>query len=225
MESSSVIFSAHWRVLPSETPLISKPQEINATNVLEKIHAFPHVLKDDKRSLVKKGELFGTQVIAKQPRAQKGIESVKPICVLEHRQWGFLTDSWIIYEFKEGHESNVKHLSHIIELLQKLHLNGFRHDDPNFGNFLVKKKTNMNDAHSDELFLIDCKGKKRVGFFSDYYDFMLLSQRNDGVSMDTLIDKANIDTSRIGYTLALYYSSYKRKRTEFKAKRRARKKH
>ena len=253
MQLSTTVNNINWRVIPSNQIQEKGLDNVHTSHVLEKIQEFSTTLKDDKRSLVKQGFLFDTQVIAKQPRdknrrlwmkilsffrhsealsaqhtltqfSQKGIESVKPICVLEHRKWGFLTDSWIIYEFREGYESSVEHLPQIIELLQKLHRNGYRHDDPNFGNFLVKQQDKTADTSNEELFLIDCKGKKRLGLFSDYYDFMLLSQRNEGVSMEKLIDKANINTNLLGYKLAEFYAAYKRKRTEFKEKRRARRK-
>ena len=217
----------------------------NAQKILQQLPELPRTLKDDKRSLVKQGTLFGKTIIAKQPRdknrrlwirvlsffrasealsaqqtlsqfAELGIESVSPLCVLEKRKFGCVIDSWIVYEFREGKESSLTELPDIITLLQQLHQNGFRHDDPNFGNFLIDS--------AGKLFLIDCKGKKRLGYFSDYYDFMLLSQRNEGIPFQELISRANINTSHFGFRLAEFYSSYKRKRTEFKAKRRATKK-
>ncbi len=222
-------------------PRTSAENTIDALDLLKQIKTFPITLKDDKRSLVMQGEVFGKTVIAKQPRdknrrkwiralslfregealssqktlikfERQGIESVKPICVLEQRQFGFLTDSWLIYEFREGDVSTLERLPDIISMLQKLHQHGYRHDDPNFGNFLVDPK--------GELFLIDCKGKKSAGIFSDYYDFMLLSQRNEGVDFDALIKTANIYTSLLGYKLAQWYAAYKSKRTELKNKHR-----
>lgn len=233
--------ASSWKNYVADTDSINS--DMHPHQIVDAIHAFPTTLKDDKRSLVKQGELFGKKIIAKQPRdkdrrlwirvlslfrngearsaqktltrfAELGINSVQPICTLEQRKYGCLIDSWIIYEFREGQESNLSHLPDIIKLLQKLHQHGYRHDDPNFGNFLV-------DADSQQLFLIDCKGKKRLGKFSDYYDFMLLSQRNDGVAFADLITTVNINTQHIGYKLATLYATYKRKRTEFKTKRRA----
>ena len=234
-----------WRLIKATNFNLGTNETGNVQEVLQQLQQLPITLKDDKRSLVKQGELFGKTVVAKQPRdknrrlwirmlsffrnsevlsaqttlsrfAELGIESVTPLCVLEKRKFGCLVDSWIIYEFREGKESSLEQLPEIIEILQRLHSNGFRHDDPNFGNFLI-------DPNS-KLFLIDCKGKKRLGYFSDYYDFMLLSQRNRGVPFSELITAANINTDHIGFRLAKLYASYKRKRTEFKAKRRAAKK-
>lgn len=234
----------NWKCIYPEQSVendTSIENKIDISAVLSKIQTFPITLKDDKRSLVKQGALFGKTVIAKNPRdknrrtwmrllsvfrssealssqetlsrfAQQNIESVKPLCVFEQRKYGCLVDSWLIYEFREGHASNLEQLPDILEILKKLHQHGYRHDDPNFGNFLIDP--------NHELFLIDCKGKKRLGYFSDYYDFMLLSQRNEGVDMNTLIKTVHINTNLWGYKLAEWYSAYKRKRTELKAKRR-----
>lgn len=206
-------------------------------DVLEVIADFPITLKDDKRSLVKRGELFGAEVVAKNPRDKnrrkwsrflslfrqsearktlgtltdfwkKSIPSVKPICVLEKKAFGFVTDSWLIYEFKEGEASDANKLHGIVLLLNGLHRYGYRHDDPNFGNFLVDEE--------QQLFLIDCKGKSRLGSFSDYYDFILLSERNHSVDFEQLVSMADIDKSSMAYRLARFYALYKEKRTQLK---------
>ena len=232
-----------WRLIQASSFKDQNNLTQNIEGLVQLLSMLPITLKDDKRSLVKQGELFDKTIIAKQPRdknrrlwirilsffrdsevlstqktlsrfSELGIESVTPLCVLEKRKFGCLIDSWIIYEFREGKESSLTQLPEIIELLQQLHSNGFRHDDPNFGNFLIEP--------SGKMFLIDCKGKQRLGFFSDYYDFMLLSQRNSGIPFADLIKSANIDTQRFGFRLAKLYVSYKRKRTELKTKKRAR---
>ena len=206
-------------------------------DVLNLIADFPVTLKDDKRSLVKRGTLFGSEVIAKSPRDKNGrkwsrflslfrqsevmktlstltdfweksIPSVKPVCVFEKRVFGFVTDSWLIYEFKEGVVSDINKLHHIVILLNTLHRYGYRHDDPNFGNFLVDD--------NEKLFLIDCKGKSKIGSFSEYYDFILLSERNQGVQLEELLTMAGLNNSSLGYQLARFYAFYKEKRTQLK---------
>ena len=49
------------------------------TQLLEQINAFTRVLKDDRRSLVKRGHLAGMDVIAKQPRdkSEKDRQGIK----------------------------------------------------------------------------------------------------------------------------------------------------
>ncbi|MFT5571464.1 MAG: hypothetical protein ACI9FR_000378 [Cryomorphaceae bacterium] len=205
--------------------------------LIEDIEEFPQCLKDDRRSLVKKGQLLGTVVVAKQPRdknrrkwarllsmfrdaeakktlkslvqfEQLGISSVKPICVLEKRENMRVVDSWLIYEFREGRPSSIGSLKQIVVQLNKLHSNGFRHEDPNFGNFLI--------GTDDVMFLIDCKGKSKGGDFGAYYDFMLLSLRNDGVSFDQVEALIEIINTSPGYLLARAYAAYISARTSLK---------
>jgi len=216
-----------------------EPVSHSVGDVLQLIADFPVTLKDDKRSLVKRGILFGVEVVAKNPRDknrrkwsrflslfrqgealktlgtltqfwEKSIPSVKPICVLEKKFLGFVTDSWLIYEFKSGEISDANKLPDIVLLLNALHRYGYRHDDPNFGNFLVDD--------DGQLFLIDCKGKASLGNFSNYYDYILLSERNEGVELEDVLSMAGLDGDDVplGYRIAQFYALYKEKRTHWK---------
>ena len=49
-------------------PATKQSMNIDIENLLQEIAALPITLKDDKRSLVKKGVLLNQTVIAKQPR-------------------------------------------------------------------------------------------------------------------------------------------------------------
>ena len=208
----------------------------NISELHEHIDGFSKTLKDDRRSLVKLGDLGDINIVAKQPRdkndrkwsrflsyfspaearrtfitllefKQKGIESLTPICFLEKKRWGMVVDSWILYEYREGRESDRSHLKDIVEQLTLLHSNGYRHEDPNFGNFLIDD--------NGQLFLIDCKGKSRSGRFSDYYDFMLLEARChfEASEIEALID---IKRCSFGYLRANIYRMYIRTRTKCK---------
>jgi hypothetical protein len=223
-----------WNCYVGESSSIQLPS-IQA--LINNIEEFPDSLKDDRRSLVKKGTLSETVVVAKQPRdknrrkwarflsifrdaeakktlksllqfQQLGIESVKPICVLEKRRNMQVVDSWLIYEFRQGRPSTISSLPEVVTQLTKLHKNGFRHEDPNFGNFLIG---------SDEvMFLIDCKGKPKGGSFGAYYDFMLLSLRNDGVSSEQVDALIEVDITSAGYQFAKAYAGYISARTTLK---------
>ena len=230
-------WSCHWSsVWPANDEQLNySVYDIN--DALEIVANFPVTLKDDKRSLVKCGELFGVEVIAKKPRDknrrkwsrflslfrqsealktlstltnfwEKSIPSVKPICVFEKKCFGFVTDSWLFYEFKDGEVSDASKLHDIILLLNDLHRYGYRHDDPNFGNFLIDE--------AKQLFLIDCKGKSRLGSFSDCYDFILLSERNPDIEFEQVLSMANFDQSSMAYRFARFYALYKEKRTQLK---------
>jgi heptose II phosphotransferase len=205
--------------------------------LLKTIDGFDVTLKDDRRSLVKKGELGDCMMVAKQPRdknrrvwarflslfryseakktfltlkqfKEKGIESVFPVCVMEKREFGGVVDSWLLYEYREGCPCGIRSLEAVIDQLKNLHRNGYRHEDPNFGNVRL-------DAKGD-LFLIDCKGKSRAGRFGEYYDYMLVSHRNDGVEMNDIEELVTMSKHSLGYWLASTYAAYKTARTALK---------
>jgi len=211
--------------------------DLSINELLSSIETFPKVLKDDRRSLVKLGSIHGAKLVAKQPRDKnkrkwarfltlfsagearktfttlsefknKGIESLTPFCLLEKRQLGMVVDSWLLYYYREGKESDKSYLAQVVDLLKKLHRGGYQHGDPNFGNFMV--------GSNDELFLIDCKGKSRSGQFSDYYDFMLLGRGElTTQEIETAVD---MDKASLGYRLAKLYQSYISLRSSFKKK-------
>jgi len=214
----------------------NQPEIPSIEQLLEKIEDFDVTLKDDRRSLVKLGQLNGQKVVAKQHRdknrrkwsrllsligaaeaklsfitliefKEKGIESLTPICLLEKKRLAMVVDSWLLYEYREGRSSDRSYLPQIIEQLKIIHRHGYRHEDPNFDNFLI-------DANG-AMFLIDCRGKRRSGLFSDYYDFILLEgggkfKRHE---VEKLID---IDPFSIGYWQARIYRGYIDLRTKWK---------
>lgn len=207
------------------------------SELIDQFHAMPVTLKDDKRSFVKQGDLQGQLVVAKRPvdknrrlwsrflsllrpgeamqtlltmlRFQElGIAAVSPIMVLEQRKLGFLVDSWLVYEFREGQPVDKSHLPGIVQLLKRLHQHGFRHDDPNYGNFLLDQ--------NHDLFLIDCKGRKRVGTFTDNVDFYLLTARNPDVTEAEVQALAKASNNTLGYWLSRCYIGYKNLRNRVK---------
>ena len=237
---------ADWRCLIAEADLnsISLPA---IDELLILIDQFSNKLKDDRRSLVKLGDIHGVKIVAKQPRDKnkrkwmrvlslfgtaearktfttlmefksKGIESLTPVCLLEKKRFGMVVDSWLLYEYREGKESDRGYLPEIVQLLDLLHKNGYRHEDPNFGNFMVDPQ--------EKLFLIDCRGKSRSGRFSDYYDFMLLERC--GLNEDEIDAVVAMDKQSMGYRLAKAYRRYIRLRSAYKkmvGRKRSKKQH
>ena len=139
---------------------------------------------------------------------QQGIDSLTPIATIEKRYFGLLVDSWLIYQFRNGKIATSKDLPEVIDQLHKLHSLGYRHDDPNFENFIWSAEGKM--------FLIDCKGRPRLGLFSDYYDFMLISQRNREINDHHVEAIVNFDRTTIGYRMASFYRGYKTLRSRLK---------
>lgn len=215
----------------------NSPDLPSIENIFEAINQFPKVLKDDRRSLVKQGSLLGMQVIAKQPRdknrrkwaqflsmfrlaearqtfeslisfKEQGIPSVDPICVLEKRVKRQVVDSWLIYQYRAGEPCDASSLPAMVGLLKALHANGYRHEDPTYGNFLIDP--------DGEMFLIDCKGKAKGGEFAAYYDYMMLSMNNPGISAEHVEALIEIDRWSPGYQLARLYRGYRNTRSRLK---------
>lgn len=227
----------NWRCLCNsrQAGWVAQLSEISVLR--EQLSQLDETLKNNHRSLVLKGTLNGKTVIAKQPRDknkrlwarilsylepseaaqtlesleifhQRGIASVQPILVLEKLGFGAVVNSWLVYEYREGQSSQEQDLPRVIDFLHKLHKAGFRHNDPNLGNFLIDPK--------DEMFLLDCKGRKRSGNFSDANDFFLLKKINKTLSDFELSDVHQLDRFSWGYRLALAYNKVKLARSFLK---------
>ncbi len=229
-----------WTINWAKQILDKSPNEtaLSPEALIQLVNAFPVTLKDDKRSLVLKGELFGTKVIAKQPRdknrrtwsrllslfrpaeaaqsfinlqrfAEHAIPAPKAIAVLQEYNFNRVVDSWLIYEFIEGVPSTKDDLPKIIGLIDRLHQFGFQHNDPHYENFL---------SNDGDISLIDCKGKKRLGNFSDCYDFILLNNYHPEASVDLIKRHAAYKTESLGFQLAKMYKGYKNLRGKLKKK-------
>lgn len=231
--------NSNWRITWSNSSFESQHLKYSCEEVLSHIEKFHLTLKDDKRSLVKRGDLFGLDVVAKKPRdkdrrksaqflslfrssealatlntlskfSNNSIPSVTPICALEKVRLGMVIDSWLIYEFKDGQIAGADRLPDILNILNQLHQQGYRHDDPHLANFLVDDK--------NELFLIDCKGKSRISSATSIYDFMLLSERYPQLNLEDILSKFGYQKNPIGRALANFYCSYKNTRSKIKQK-------
>ncbi len=226
-----------WRCLCNPRQADWVAQLATISELREQLAELEETLKDNHRSLVLKGALNGKMIIAKQPRDknkrlwarilsyvepseaaqtleslevfnQRGLASVQPILALEKRVFGAVVDSWLVYEYREGQSSQEQHLPRVIELLHMLHTAGFRHNDPNLGNFLI--------SPDDEMFLLDCKGRKRSGNFSDANDFFLLKKINKTLTNFDVKDVNQLNQDSWGYRLALAYNKVKLARSSIK---------
>jgi len=227
----------NWHCLCNQGQLNWVSQLPEIPELLAQFNKFETTLKDNHRSFVVKGSLNQKTVIAKQPRdknkriwsrvlsymepsevaqtlislerfREQGIESLQALFVLEKRVLGAVVDSWICYEYREGKASEKQHLDRIIDLLHKLHRAGFRHNDPNLGNFMLDE--------NDTMFLIDCRGRKRSGNFSDANDFFLLKKINKTLDNFDIKSIAGLNKASLGYRLALIYNKAKLARSYIK---------
>jgi len=227
-----------WRCLcnPRQLEWVTRLPSIPA--LLDLLKDLPVTLKDNHRSRVVSGELLSRRIVAKQPHNKNkrlwarlltyfesceaaqtlialerfhelGIPSVQPLFVLEYNL-GVVVDSWVCYQYREGTACTEECLPNVIKLLKKMHQFGFRHNDPNLGNFLV-------DA-TGEMFLLDSKGRARTGDFSDANDFFLLKKLNKSLIHFQVSDVEHLDQRSLGYRLAKLYTKLKSVRSAVKDK-------
>ena len=228
-----------WRCLsnPRQKDWVANLSDI--PDLLSSLSNLPTILKDNHRSLVLLGELSDTKLVAKKPRDKNrriwsrilsyfeqseatqslstlerfhelDIPSVQPLFVLEKRILGAVVDSWLCYEFREGKACDESHAAAVIKMLRQLHLAGFRHNDPNLGNFLIDQQS--------QIFLLDCRGRKRVGNFSDANDYFLFKKVNRNLINFEVSDVDHLDQTTFGYKLALSYTKIKAARSFIKDK-------
>jgi hypothetical protein len=228
-----------WRCLsnPRQQDWVRDLPEIS--ELLDKLKSLPKSLKDNHRSLVLLGELSGKKLIAKQPRDKNrrlwarilsyfelteasqtlltlerfhelGIPSVQPLFVLEKRDLGAVTDSWVCYEYRDGTSCDESCVPGVIEMLRKIHLGGFRHNDPILNNFLIDE--------DGEMFVLDSRGRKRSGNFSDANDFFLFKKINKTLTDFQISDVKHLDSTTLGYRLAFVYTKMKSARSFLKDK-------
>ncbi len=193
-----------------------------------------NVVKDDHRSLVKTIRVGGHRVVAKQPRDKNrrlwirmltlvresevkhtlrslsallraGVETLTPIAAVEERRWGMVVDSWLFYFYRVGKPCTQDQFPLVIDALSALHRAGFRHEDPHIENFLYD---------GEKVFVIDCKGKRRLGSFSDYNDFLLMQQKTEG-GLD-VVGRLPLDTSTLMFRAVRAYQSYRSTRHRWK---------
>lgn len=228
-----------WRCLcnPRQQQWVESLPDI--PQLLHSMEDLKTTLKDNHRSLVKFGDLANKEVVVKQPRDKNrrlwarilslfehseasqtllslerfhelGIPSVQPLFVLEKRVFGSVVDSWLSYEFREGSPCQEDCVPSIIELLKKIHSKGFRHNDPNLGNFLI--------GVDGEMFVLDSRGRKRSGNFSDANDYFLFKKINKTLVDFKVTDVSHLDNTTWGYKLASAYTKIRSVRSLLKEK-------
>ncbi|MDH3640367.1 MAG: hypothetical protein OES09_18165, partial [Gammaproteobacteria bacterium] len=126
-----------------------------------------------------------------------GVPSVVPLVAVERRRFGVVVDSWLFYRYREGVRCEGSQFPQVIETLDALHRAGFRHEDPRLENYLYDE---------NEVFVLDIKGKPRLGKVSDYYDFMLLQQHTREVTLTSYLEPFKGEWS---YRIAAMYGGYR----------------
>lgn len=232
----SELIDGQWRCFARDEIAKRISERGGLTSLLPLLDQLPTALKDNHRSTVRKGTLLGFEVVVKRPKdkngrawarflsmfshaeafstfinlrrmVEAGVETTQPLFAIEKRVKGMVVDSWICYEFREGEPVGRDGLGQIIELLNLMHKNGFRHGDPTWNNFLI--------GSDDVVFTIDTTAKPCAWSFHSTYDFVLLKRSNKIKELD--IRKAgNLNRLALGYNLAMLYMVIKAGRSWLK---------
>jgi len=133
--------------------------------VLDKTYHLNKTLKDSSRSMVYLINVNDESLILKEPVEKNerkwirfttllrksealqsclsmiklqeiGVESNKPLVVVEKKKLGMVVDSWYLCSFVEGVACSQDAYQNVVETLNKIHQSGYLHGDPQIRNFL-----------------------------------------------------------------------------------------
>ncbi|MEQ8924190.1 MAG: lipopolysaccharide core heptose(II) kinase RfaY [Fulvivirga sp.] len=194
------------------------------------------VLKDNQRSIVKRINVNSRDLVLKVPKeknsrfwirfltlfrsgeARKNLESMvvlenigvkttAPVLAAEVRQAGMVVNSWLLYEYLEGHSclNQPRNYEKVINTLNTIHQHGFIHGDPQIRNFIQK---------GSDVYVIDANPKKASATGFDYgYEWAYLRKSDAGIQ--PLLDE-KIRTK--WYKFAIWYDKVDRKVARFRKK-------
>ena len=183
------------------------------------------VLKDHPRSKVSRIRLNDLELVLKVPREKNrktwirfltlfrksevfknllgmkllntsGFKTTKSFMACEYRNWGMVTDSWLLYYYLDGEEclDRKDTFVAVVELLQNMHSKNILHGDAQIRNFITC---------GPELYVIDANPKKSRSPFAKAYEMAYLKRSQP--ELEHLISKT------IYYDLAVRFDRFDRK--------------
>jgi len=96
-----------------------------------------------------------------------GIATPQPLLLMEHRRWGLMVESWLVYRYVPGEAVGEEQWPLVVEALKSLHSAGLRHGDPHLANWLK-------DGLGGVVALDSGPRPMRFLLADDAYDFVLL---------------------------------------------------
>lgn len=213
----------NWNIFSSKTDVIF------FDIIDQKKYVVKNILKKHHRSLVYHIEINNKQYILKIPTEKNtrwwirfttlfrdgeavknikgmikyeelGLHSTRPVIAAEKRNWGMVTDSWLLYEYLDGEPclDKKEYYPLVIEELKRIHRKGYLHGDSQIRNFLYK---------AGRIYVID-SNPKPIGLtaFSRAYEFAYLRKSAPGI--ENYFGEIN---DWWLYKLAYHYDIYERK--------------
>ena len=117
-----------------------------------------------------------------------GIQTNKPIIVLEKKKMGMVIDSWYLCSYVDGHPCMESDIPAVIDTLHVIHKAGYVHGDAQIRNFL---KTEAG------IQVIDTKLSNAWNFIQKNLEFVYFNNSIRGIG-------GYIDQSTIGYKIAQF---------------------
>ncbi|MEM6522512.1 MAG: lipopolysaccharide core heptose(II) kinase RfaY [Bacteroidota bacterium] len=98
-----------------------------------------------------------------------GFKTTQGYLACEYRNWGMVTNSWILYYYLDAEEClNQKHtFSNVVRTLEKLHKQDILHGDPQIRNFLTS---------NEGIYLIDANPKRSSSALAKAHEFAYLKR-------------------------------------------------
>lgn len=152
------------------------------------------------------GEAF-KNIKGMQKLRKLGISTTTPVMAAERRSFGMVVDSWLVYEYLDGHSCLDQKALYpkVVDQLKVLHQKGVLHSDAQIRNFM----------HLDEkIYVIDSNPKSVSLFgFDKAYEFAYLRKSAPGIEKYY----GDINESFL-YRFAISYDIYDRKLARFRKK-------
>ncbi|MGM0508321.1 MAG: RIO1 family regulatory kinase/ATPase [Fusobacteriota bacterium] len=178
----------------------SKRSFIKKVKVKDKYYIFKKPRGKNNRKWIRFLSLFRSSEVKKEYLSMKRLRkndilSPEPIAYHEEKYLGMVLDSWFIYEYKDGRVSQKEDMEKVVDVLRKIHKLNRLHGDPQFRNFI--KDTN------GEIFIIDCTLKRNyLGRFSEAFEYIRLER-----SIGNLDEKLSFIKGTGYYKVAYIYDS------------------
>ncbi len=119
---------------------------------------------------------------------EMGVETNKPLVVVEQRKFGMVVDSWYLCSYVDGDPCSEDDYATVVETLNKIHREGYLHGDAQIRNFLKGK---------NGMLVIDVKIRRYWNAIQRQLELVYLNNSAVGISQ-------YINEKKISYVIAKF---------------------